>query len=219
MNKSTAPATVSSDLSVVSLNHRLEFVERLSDEKFIARDRALSVVLTAMDKRLDGMNEFRDTLRDQAGRFMQREEYQAAQAAIARDVDAARIDLSKYAVRVDEFDKTSSVERGQLEKRLDGMNEFRMQLKDQAATFMTRHETDALVKGIAADVRRLEIAEGEKAGRDDSAASFDRIDARMKLVEAKLATWDGRLWALGTMFLLVNIFVSWWLSGVHVPHL
>jgi hypothetical protein len=218
MSRSIAAATVSSKLTVARLNDRVEYFEQLLDERFTSRDRALTVALVAMDRRLDTMNNFREALGDQASRFLPREEYIAAHALIAHDVDTVRIDLSKYAVRVDEYDKTSSVERAQLDKRLDSMNEFRAQLKDQAATLIARSEVEAIITSIAADLKRLEIAAADKAGRDDSIASFDRIDTRMKLVESKLATWDGRLWALGTIFLLINIFVSWWLSGIRLPH-
>jgi hypothetical protein len=199
------------------MTRQMEFMERLCDEKFAARDRALNIALATMDRRLDAINEVRNALSDQANRFLSRDEYLAAHASLVRDVDATRIDLSKYAVRVDEYDKTSSVERAQLDKRLDAMTEFRAQLKDQAATLISRSEVAALIEGLVTDVRRLEIAAGQKAGRDDSAAAFDRMDVRLKLVESKLATWDGRLWALGTIFLMINIFVSWWLSGIHVP--
>ena len=215
MNRMTTPASLSSDPAMGSLNDRLKSLDRLYEEKFIARDRALAVALAAMDRRLDAMNEFRDTLRDQASKFLGRDEYQAAHETIARNMDVTRLELSRYAVRVDEYDKTSSVERAQLDKRLDAMNEFRQQLKDQAATLITRNEVEALVSGLIADVKRLEISAADKAGRDDSIAASDRIDLRMKIVEAKLATWDGRLWALGTIFLMINIFVSWWLSGLH----
>ena len=199
------------------LEERLDAFARLSDEKFNARDRALTVALKAMDQRLDGIDEFRDTLRNQTVRFLSREEYTVAHEAVVRNMDIARIELSRYAVRVDEFDKTSSVERAQLDKRLDAMNEFRQQLKDQVGTLISRNEVSTVIDGVRADVRRLEIAAGDKAGREDSLAAFDRHDVRMKIVEGKLANWDGRLWALGTIFLLINIFVSWWLSGVHPP--
>ncbi len=218
MNKSTASTTGFRDLTVISLNDRLEFNERLSDEKFIARDRALNVALRSLENRLDGMNEFREALREQTLRYMPRDEFLSAHNLLVHDMDTVRLDLSRYSVRVDESDKTSSVERAQLDKRLDALNDFRTQLKDQAAAFITRNEVETMTAGIAADVKRLEIAASEKAGRDDSAAAFDRLDVRMKVVESKLATWDGRLWALGTVFLMINIFVSWWLSGIHVPH-
>jgi hypothetical protein len=38
-----------------------------------------------------------------------------------------------------------NVEREQLEKRLQGLNEFRMQLKDQTATFITKNEHELLI--------------------------------------------------------------------------
>jgi hypothetical protein len=171
-----------------------------------------------MDTRLDGMNEFRNTLRDQAAQFVTRDEYLTGHAAVVRNTEIMRIDLSTSVVRVEQSDRASAVERAQLDKRLDALNEVRVQLKDQTATLISRSEVTVLIGGLQADVRRLEIAAGEKAGRDDSTASFDRIDVRLKLVEGKLATWDGRLWALGSIFLMINIFVSWWLSGIHVSH-
>ncbi len=200
---------------MAQVNANLAFLERLFDEKFSARDRALTVALATMDVRLDGMNEIRDALRDQTALFVTREEYLTAHATVVRNTEAMRIDLSTSVVRVEQSDRASAVERAQLDKRLDAMNEFRLQLKDQAATLISRSEVAALIGSLQADVKRLEIAAGEKAGRDDSIDAFDRIDVRLKLVEGKLATWDGRLWALGTIFLMINIFVSWWLSGLH----
>lgn len=218
MIKRPPPVDAASDCRSAPANEKIEFLERLFEEKIKARDRALTVAMAAMDVRLDGMNEFRNTLRDQATMLVTRDEYLTAHAAVVRNIEAMRIDLSTSVVRVEQSDRASAVERAQLDKRLDAMNEFRLQLKDQAATLVPRSEVTALISGLQEDVKRLEIAAGEKAGRDDSAAAFDRIDIRLKLVEGKLATWDGRLWALGTIFLLINIFVSWWLSGLHGPH-
>jgi hypothetical protein len=219
MIKIAPPVDATSDHVLGPMNTHLDFLERLFIEKFNARDRALTVAMTAMDVRLDSMNEFRNTLRDQAALFVTRDEYLTAHAAVVRNIESMRIELSTSVVRIEQSDRASAVERAQLDKRLDAMNEFRLQLKDQAATLMSRSEVTALFIGLQEDVKRLEIAASEKAGRDDSAAAFDRIDIRLKLVEGKLATWDGRRWALGTIFLLINIFVSWWLSGLHgAPH-
>lgn len=38
---------------------------------------SIKVAYASMEKRLDGMNEFRDTLKDQAGKFVTREELDA----------------------------------------------------------------------------------------------------------------------------------------------
>ncbi len=42
-----------------------------------------------------------------------------------------------------------------MEKRLEGMNEFRDQLKDQASKFVTRAEIDILMSRINSDIREL----------------------------------------------------------------
>lgn len=212
-----SPADPASERRLADVSAKIEFVERLFDEKISARDRALTVALASMDIRLDGMNEIRDVLRDQSARFVTRDEYGTAHTALVRSTEAMRIDLSTATVRIEQSDRASAVDRAQLDKRLDTMNEFRLQLKDQAATLISRSEVGALIGGIQSDVKRLEIAASERAGRDDTIAAFDRIDVRLKLVEGKLATWDGRLWALGSIFLMINIFVSWWLSGIRMP--
>src|SRR5271165_1709808 len=133
MNK-TRPAAEPNDQAWSRLYERLDYIERLSEERFNSRDRALTVALTAMDRRLEGMNEFRDALRDQTIRFLSREEYAVAHEITVRNMELARLELSKYAVRVDELDKASSMDRAQLDKRLDLMNEFRAQLRDQTVS-------------------------------------------------------------------------------------
>jgi hypothetical protein len=215
MIKASPPVDAASDRLLGQVDAKFEFLERLFEEKINARDRALVVAMATMDLRLDGMNEFRNSLRDQATQFVTRDEYLTAHGAVVRSTDAMRIDLSTNSVRVEQSDRASAVERAQLDKRLDALNEFRVQLKDQSAMLISRSEVTALIGGLQSDVKRLEIAAGEKAGRDESTDAFDRLDIRLKLVEGKLATWDGRLWALGTIFLMINIFVSWWLSGLH----
>lgn len=51
-----------------------------------------------------------------------------------------------------------------LEGRLQGVNEFRATLSDQAATFATRDQLDALRDAIHVLTSRIERAEGSRAG-------------------------------------------------------
>ena len=53
---------------------RITELEKRMDQRFELMDKALTVALTAMDKRLDSMNEFRSSLRDQASQFADRKE-------------------------------------------------------------------------------------------------------------------------------------------------
>jgi len=54
-------------------NNLREKVIRL-EEKLIAADKALEIAQKSMHDRLAGMNEFREQLKDQAGRFITRDE-------------------------------------------------------------------------------------------------------------------------------------------------
>lgn len=47
------------------------------EEKFRASEKAILTALSASDKRLDGMNEFRASLKDQASNFVMKAEYTA----------------------------------------------------------------------------------------------------------------------------------------------
>jgi hypothetical protein len=172
-------------------------------------DRAGSIERAQLDKRLDSMNEFRLQLKDQASSFVPRGEYVAAHDAVMRVADQARLDMSRYAVRVDEFDRSDTFGRAQLDKQLDGMNEIRVHLKEQTALFATRGEVAVQNDAVVADIRRLETTTAAMMRKD----AYDKIEGRTVVIENKLANWEGRLWALGAVFLLINVFVSWYLSG------
>ena len=44
------------------------------EQKIASLEKAVTVASTAMERRLEGMNEFRDSLKDQAGRFVTKDE-------------------------------------------------------------------------------------------------------------------------------------------------
>jgi len=60
------------------------------DEKFKLLDRANEVAFRAMERRLEGMNEFRDTLRDQATRFITRDEFTIIKDRLDSDIRVLR---------------------------------------------------------------------------------------------------------------------------------
>lgn len=62
-------------LPCFGLVEKLDGLERYVDEKFNAQALAVEMARNTMDKRLDGMNEFREALRDQASKMMTRSEY------------------------------------------------------------------------------------------------------------------------------------------------
>ena len=70
-------------------------------------------------------------------------------------------------------DRATEIARLAMEKRLDGMNEFREALKDQSNRNVTKAEYDDCVRRILADVRELRESRAELAGKA-SQSSVDR---------------------------------------------
>jgi len=68
----------------IIMDKNTEYNPELINEKFTARDLALTVALATLNKRLDGMNEFRDALKDQGNTFMPRVEYSSGHDSLVR---------------------------------------------------------------------------------------------------------------------------------------
>ena len=75
-----------------------EYLDKRIDDLDVANDRAVQDAKTAADKaievnakiiekRLDSMNEFREQLRDQAGTFITRSEYEIANKSLSDKID------------------------------------------------------------------------------------------------------------------------------------
>ena len=62
------------------------------------RDEAIRVGLETLDKRLDGMNEFRETLRDQSRNFIMRDEHAVLERSIKRIEEAQANMQGRYAM-------------------------------------------------------------------------------------------------------------------------
>lgn len=83
------------------------------------------------------------------------------------------------------------------DKRLEGMNEFRDTLKDQAASFITRKDFDAQHEAVKENIQRLEISRAEM----DSKANQKTMD--IKFVEAKSS--QNKILAIAVIAVLVSI--------------
>ena len=122
-SRSTDPAAGSSAATDVSLREYLtaliNAVEQRSDQRFesmrVMVETAFSTAQTAIDKaeaatdrRLEGMNEFRDSLSDQASRFVTKEQIDLLVGKIEAEIARNREDLDALAKRID-------IRQGQLE--------------------------------------------------------------------------------------------------------
>ena len=91
-----------------------------------------------LNYRLETMNELRDQITAERGNYVTSDKY----ATMLQAVEAIQVDLARAIALAEQTDKSSSVERESLNKRLESMNEFRSAMKDQASSFMTRMESD-----------------------------------------------------------------------------
>ena len=69
----------------------IEGHERLNEARFQSVERAVDVASKQMEKRLEGMNEFRDSLKDQTSRFFTREEFHGAHNPIIKDIEELKL--------------------------------------------------------------------------------------------------------------------------------
>jgi ABC-type antimicrobial peptide transport system permease subunit len=67
--------------------------------------------------------------------------------------------------RLVSLEKATSIAASNMEKRLEGMNEFRDQLRDQTGTFITRIEIESQIKKIEEDIKVLRESKANLEGK------------------------------------------------------
>ena len=101
---------------------RFESLESQFNIKISALEKATTVAAGLMDRRLEGMNEFRQSLKDQAGTFVPRSEYQALKDQAGTFVPRTEYDAQQLRINEDvrilrETKASSEVSAAMLEKR------------------------------------------------------------------------------------------------------
>ena len=89
---------------------------------------------------------------------------------VANDLLAVQTAIAAIEARSQEAYRAELQDRESLNKRLEGMNEFRAQMKDDAANFMRREEYDSRHESIVNDLGRMERASREFATREEMTA-------------------------------------------------
>jgi hypothetical protein len=81
------------------LKVRLDALEKLLDVRFESRDLAVLTALKALDKRLDGMNEIRQSLKDAQATFITSAEARGEFKSIEKDLSMLKVGQSGEGVR------------------------------------------------------------------------------------------------------------------------
>ena len=129
------------------------------------------------------------------------------EAVSLREYIDTRIDALEK--RFTDINRATDLAAKSVEQRLEIMNAFREQLREQTNTFVTQIEIDA--KMVTADAvhheydRRLQALEQNKL----NVSSHDLLERRIQVLETTLANLEGRFWAfsvgVGVATLAINI--------------
>lgn len=101
-----------------------------------------------------------------------------------------------------------------MNRRLEGMNEFRAQLDRQAGTFITSKEIEALKSGMEIALKQL-LEKNDLALTNLNDKLFSMTSANLKRIEElekSKNNMDGRLWVIGVVWALILILFSWYLN-------
>jgi hypothetical protein len=97
-----------------------------------------------------------------------------------------------------------------LVRRLEAIDLFRDDLKEQSALFATRDQTDAIIRDY-----EKQIQEAKREASDKLSAHEDAYNNRLKLLESKLvelekakANMEGRIAMLGVVFTILVFAVN-----------
>ena len=75
--------------AVRDAENRINHQREVSDSKFMSIEESRRLAKIEQDKRLDGMNEFRETLRDQASTFVTRRDYDVRHQDLVNRIESA----------------------------------------------------------------------------------------------------------------------------------
>lgn len=98
-------------------------------------------------------------------------------------------------LRFRDAERATALATAALEKRLESMNEFRDQLRDQAAKFITRTEIE---DKVAASQPVLATVNGRLGGLENARANL-----------------EGRMWAIGVFVTIISVAVSIAVNFLH----
>jgi hypothetical protein len=134
-------------------------------ERIRAIERATEVAHEALNRRLEGMNEFRRAIEEQSIRLLPRDVYEAQQRAFNGTIESLTTRLAEVEKGTAGLAASVATQNAALEKRLENMNEFRAQISDQAERTLPKQVFDVQHAGVTKliEINTGRIGELEKA--------------------------------------------------------
>ncbi len=85
------------------------------------------------------------------------------------------MDKETFKVEFNSLERATQIAAANLEKRLEGMNEFRQQIKDQTGTFVTRVEHGAVIDRFDGDIKSLRESRAMLEGKASQTTALGAV--------------------------------------------
>ncbi len=85
------------------------------------------------------------------------------------------MDKDTFKVEFNSLERATQIAAANLEKRLESMNEFRQQIKDQTGTFITRVEHSVMVDKFDGDIKSLRESRAMLEGKASQTTALGAI--------------------------------------------
>lgn len=99
---------------------------------------------------------------------------------------------SQFNIKISALEKATIVAATAMEKRLEGMNEFRDQLRDQTGTFVTRPEYDQQMLRTGDDLKSLSDIKAQFIGRPEHVGMLVKLNEDIRVLRESKANLEGK---------------------------
>jgi hypothetical protein len=99
---------------------------------------------------------------------------------------------TQFNIKVAALEKATIVASAAMEKRLEGMNEFRDQLRDQTVTFVTKPEYVQQINRITEDIKGLQENKSQLIGRSEHDNMLVKLNDDIRILRESKANLEGK---------------------------
>jgi hypothetical protein len=115
--------------------------------------------------------------------------FETALIAMEKQLSERVRDVSdRLTIRSESVERATTIASNQMDRRLEGMNEFRDALREQATTFMSRNEITSMMVNFTDGVKKIEERIAITMSRPEIISAINPVADNLRKVEEKLST-------------------------------
>jgi len=150
-----------------------------------------------------------ETLKDAQAHFITRDEVCSRLIKLDKELDESRAVNITVTAAISALKEAGAVERESINKRLDGMNEFREALKDQTAQYITRTEHEIRHVQLDKDMEALKSIASSHITREEYDTKHTSLEKDIKSLEISRAEINAKA-------SLTSLYVAYGLTVVSI---